>query len=103
MPLSASSDGFMINLGSVLLQLCEPFTNPNSPHASKIDATYLLSTHRLRLEKETKLCATEDDVMYWLDPRNPDLRRRYLDRMAGEMVPPGEPPTDATLKGALCA
>jgi len=91
----ASSDGFMINLGSVLLQLCEPFMAPNSPHAAKIDATYLLSTHRLQLDKETKLCATADDVMYWLDPRNPDLRQRYLEHMRDEMVEPepeGTPP-----------
>lgn len=39
LPLTASSDGFMINLGATLLQLCEPFTAPGSPHAAKIDAT----------------------------------------------------------------
>jgi len=89
----ASTDGMLINMGAVLLQMCDPFTAPNSPHAAKIDGTYLLSTHRLQLEKETKLCATADDVMYWLDPRNPDLRRRYLERMADEMVEPD--PEDA--------
>ena len=79
-----SQDGFMINLAAILLNLCDPFTAPNSPHAAKIDATYLLSTNRLVLKEETRLCATTDDVMYWLDPRNPDLRQRYLDRLAEE-------------------
>lgn len=73
---STSHDGFLINLGAVLLQLCEGFSAPDSPHAAKIDPTYLLSSHRLDLSAETKLCATADDVMYWLDPRNPDLRQR---------------------------
>ena len=39
LPVSTSSDGFMINLGAALLQLCEPFTAPGSPHAAKIDST----------------------------------------------------------------
>mmetsp|Transcript_32953 Transcript_32953/g.54448 ORF Transcript_32953/g.54448 Transcript_32953/m.54448 type:complete len:1043 (-) Transcript_32953:431-3559(-) len=94
-PQLSSSDGFLANLCAVLLQLCDPFTAPNSPHAAKIDATFLLSTHRLQLEKETRLCATTDDFMYWLDPRNPDLRRRYLERMESERVEPepeGTPP-----------
>mmetsp|Transcript_46593 Transcript_46593/g.122326 ORF Transcript_46593/g.122326 Transcript_46593/m.122326 type:complete len:1040 (-) Transcript_46593:517-3636(-) len=81
-----SLDGFMFNLAGVLLSLCDPFTAPDSPHASKIDPSYLLSTHRLDLKDETRLCATTDDVMYWLDSRNPDLRQRYLDRLAAEGV-----------------
>ncbi|XP_045518341.1 ubiquitin conjugation factor E4 A [Pieris brassicae] len=35
------SDGFMLNLGSVLLQLCQPFCSvPNDPKSLKIDPTY---------------------------------------------------------------
>ena len=81
-----SHDGFMANLAAILLALCEPFTPPDSPHASKIDPSYLLSTHRIDLKDETRLCATADDVMYWLDSRNPDLRQRYLDRLAAEGI-----------------
>lgn len=29
-----------------------------------------------------------DDVQYWLDPRNPDLRRRYLERTSSEGADP---------------
>uniref|UniRef100_A0A7S0Q3G5 RING-type E3 ubiquitin transferase n=1 Tax=Coccolithus braarudii TaxID=221442 RepID=A0A7S0Q3G5_9EUKA len=83
---TASSDGFMINLTATLLHLCEPFMAPNSPHAAKIDASYLLSTHRLALETETRLCATADEALYWLQPSNADLRRRYVEKKieAGE-------------------
>lgn len=35
------SDGFMINLGGVLLNLCQPFCiSPNDPKSLKIDPTY---------------------------------------------------------------
>ena len=45
----ASSEGFLVTLTSVLLGLCDPFTAPGSPHAAKIDSTYLLSKARLNL------------------------------------------------------
>jgi len=97
---SYSLDGFMFNICSVLLALCEPFTPPDSPHAAKIDASYLLSTHRLDIGQETRLCATADDVMYWLDSRNPDLRQRYLDKLAADgLVAPDdtdEPPLEVS-------
>ncbi|CAH0691866.1 unnamed protein product [Spodoptera exigua] len=39
--LSTVSDGFMLNLGSVLLHLCQPFcTSADDPKALKIDPTY---------------------------------------------------------------
>ncbi|CAG5046070.1 unnamed protein product [Parnassius apollo] len=39
--LSCVSDGFMLNLGAVLLQLCQPFcTTPDDPKSLKIDPTY---------------------------------------------------------------
>ncbi|KAJ0176606.1 hypothetical protein K1T71_007785 [Dendrolimus kikuchii] len=39
--LSCVSDGFMLNLGAVLLQLCQPFcTSPDDPKSLKIDPTY---------------------------------------------------------------
>ncbi|KAG6443812.1 hypothetical protein O3G_MSEX002997 [Manduca sexta] len=39
--LSCVSDGFMLNLGAVLLQLCQPFCmSPDDPKSLKIDPTY---------------------------------------------------------------
>ena len=64
----ASSEGFLVNLTSVLLGLCDPFTAPGSAHAAKIDSTYLLSKARLNLAGETRLCATEAEAAHWLDP-----------------------------------
>lgn len=37
-------DGFMLNLGNVLLRLCQPFcSKPNDPKVLKIDPTYCAS------------------------------------------------------------
>lgn len=39
--LTCVSDGFMVNLGAVLLHLCQPFcTKADDPKALKIDPTY---------------------------------------------------------------
>ena len=61
-PSFVSSDGFLINLAAIFLQLCDPLAAPNSPHLGKIDATYPLSKHRMDLGQETRLSATADDV-----------------------------------------
>nr|XP_021189831.2 ubiquitin conjugation factor E4 A [Helicoverpa armigera] len=72
--LSTVSDGFMLNLGAVLLQLCQPFCNSaDDPKALKIDPTYgavlpqecvAKSVHLDCLHSETCLLpsrVTEDD------------------------------------------
>ena len=80
----ASHDGLLVNLGAVLLQLCEPLMAPNSAHVAKIDASYIFSRHRIAYaEDETRLCATGDDVAYWLDPTGDPARAdRYHARLA---------------------
>ena len=85
----ASSEGFLVNLTSVLLGLCDPFTAPGSPHAAKIDSTYLLSKARLNLAGETRLCATEAEAAHWLDPSDATKRKRYDDER-GEGAAAGE-------------
>lgn len=40
MNFNLASDGFMLNLSSVLLRLCRPFSSPNCPKLSLIDPTY---------------------------------------------------------------
>ena len=85
----ASSEGFLVNLTSVLLGLCDPFTAPGSPHAAKIDSTYLLSKARLNLAGETRLCATEAEAAHWLDPSDATKRKRYDDER-GEGAEAGE-------------
>jgi hypothetical protein len=54
----SSSHGFLFNLLAVLLKLCKPFADPEHPKAlwHKIDATWLISKHRLDLSEETRTC-----------------------------------------------
>ncbi|XP_041979674.1 ubiquitin conjugation factor E4 A [Aricia agestis] len=72
-PLTATtvSDGFMLNLGAVLLQLCQPFcSHPDDPKALKIDPTYCAvspeeatakSVHLTCLYDETCLLPAKED------------------------------------------
>lgn len=69
--LSCVSDGFMLNLGAVLLQLCQPFClSPDDPKALKIDPTYgavppeeckSKSVHLTCLHNETCLLPAQED------------------------------------------
>eukprot|EP00742_Colponemidia_sp_Colp-10_P004728 GILJ01005043.1.p1 GENE.GILJ01005043.1~~GILJ01005043.1.p1 ORF type:complete len:1070 (+),score=161.11 GILJ01005043.1:3-3212(+) len=56
-----STDGFMLNLLSVLLEMCAPFMDYNSPKLSLIDPRYVLSD-RLRISAESKIAPTEGDA-----------------------------------------
>ena len=66
---SFASDGFMLNLGSVLLRLCSPFTSGvKNPRLLKIDVTYsaaeavvsedakLMGVHCRAVKEETCVC-----------------------------------------------
>ncbi|KAG8462786.1 hypothetical protein KFE25_004762 [Diacronema lutheri] len=90
-----ASLGFVYNLARCLLKLTDPFADHASPHAAKIDGTFLLSKHRFDTSSETKLLATEAALMHWLDPRNQDAADRYLRHMARE----GDGPPAAGLAG----
>nr|XP_006814992.1 PREDICTED: ubiquitin conjugation factor E4 A-like [Saccoglossus kowalevskii] len=68
------SDSFMLNLGAVLLRLCQPFTASINQNLLKIDFSYTLATmetevrrkemgiHMKELGKETCLCQLEDNT-----------------------------------------
>ena len=60
--MKSSSHGFLFNLLAVLLKLCKPFADPEHPKSlwHKIDATWLVSKHRLNLSEETKTCHEND-------------------------------------------
>ena len=90
-PSFVSSDGFLINLSAIFLQLCDPLAAPNSPHLGKIDASYPLSKHRMDLDQETRLSATAEDVAYWLAPADPALRLAYEARCAEAGTTPEAP------------
>ncbi|XP_063931490.1 ubiquitin conjugation factor E4 B-like isoform X2 [Zophobas morio] len=58
-----SSDGFLINLASILLRLCEPFMNPNTAKFfEKMDNWYIFSgSCRINLQAETCLVYSEPE------------------------------------------
>eukprot|EP00164_Ancoracysta_twista_P001271 GFYU01001669.1.p1 GENE.GFYU01001669.1~~GFYU01001669.1.p1 ORF type:complete len:1071 (-),score=326.59 GFYU01001669.1:216-3428(-) len=59
-----SSEGFMMNMTCVMMQLCMPFIDPDSDKAKLIDSAYMSST-RINLENETRLFADNDEVKAW--------------------------------------
>uniref|UniRef100_A0A6U2CMW7 RING-type E3 ubiquitin transferase n=1 Tax=Hemiselmis andersenii TaxID=464988 RepID=A0A6U2CMW7_HEMAN len=79
-----SSNGFLMNVLSVLITLCAPFIDPDDPKKlhSKIDSTFLLSKHRFDLSKETKVVASDDEVAKWIDPRNQARIQQYRQAQA---------------------
>ena len=52
------SDAFFFNLCAVLLQLCSKFTDPSSPAAKRIDATFLFCDSPLFPKDEQLLCGS---------------------------------------------
>jgi len=64
---SVSSEGFMLNLGSVMLRACQPFTAGIKDEKIKlIDSSYYLFTTRIDTSHETRLSASVEDVNAWI-------------------------------------
>lgn len=61
-----SSDGFMMNVGSVLDRMCEPFMEANFARMERIEVDYLRRKPRVDIKDETKLNAdqAESDEFY---------------------------------------
>lgn len=69
---TASNDGFLTNLASVMLGLCEPFMDPSSARVALIDASYFLSPAcRVDVSNDTRLAATSDEIAAWCDRDHP--------------------------------
>lgn len=71
---SQAHDGFFLNLSTLLLKLCQPFTDPSSPKLLKIDPRYCAVTissdaiglentalHVVGLDSETRLVLPPDE------------------------------------------
>ena len=56
---TVSSDGFMVNVTSVLDQLCEPFMDARFGKIEKIDVNYLRRDPRVDISDETKINADQ--------------------------------------------
>eukprot|EP01113_Clastostelium_recurvatum_P014474 TRINITY_DN1788_c0_g1_i3.p1 TRINITY_DN1788_c0_g1~~TRINITY_DN1788_c0_g1_i3.p1 ORF type:complete len:1204 (-),score=380.22 TRINITY_DN1788_c0_g1_i3:63-3674(-) len=74
---AVSSDGFMVNLSTVLLKLCEPFLDPAFAKVDSIDSGYFVASSRMDLSKDTKLAATSDETASWIDVRNPSRAQNW--------------------------
>lgn len=63
-----ADDGFFLNLGTLLLKLCQPFLDPNSSKLLKINPRYCatvsslksIGIHCVGLEEETRLVSNGD-------------------------------------------
>lgn len=68
-----ADDGFFLNLGSVLLKLCQPFLDPSAPRLLRIDPRYCATVtnldmltneatgmHSVGFEEETRLVMSGD-------------------------------------------
>lgn len=61
-PRAVSTDGFIMNLQSVMLMVCEPFCDPRSKKLNSIDPSYVSSKHRMDLTDETRLAIQSDKL-----------------------------------------
>ena len=77
-----AGDGFFLNLGNVLLSLCQPFLDPQSSKLTRIDPRYCITpatvdtisqegttVHLCGLQAETKLCPPESEgkvIFQWI-------------------------------------
>ncbi|CAI5516161.1 unnamed protein product [Closterium sp. Naga37s-1] len=74
-----ASHGMFLNLGSLLLKLCEPFLDPSCSKADRIDPAFVLqSSGRLDFSKLTAIHATSDEVSSWVDQRNLARQQSFL-------------------------
>ncbi|GJD11072.1 Probable ubiquitin conjugation factor E4 [Galdieria sulphuraria] len=69
-----ATDGFAMNVLSVLLLLSQPFADPRSPKLDNIDPTFCVSKHRIDYSGETRLAVDSEDLARWVDPKNPNAQ-----------------------------
>ncbi|GJQ12331.1 hypothetical protein GpartN1_g4122.t1 [Galdieria partita] len=69
-----ATDGFAMNVLSVLLLLSQPFSDPRSPKLDNIDPTFCVSKHRIDYSGETRLAVDSEDLARWVDPKNPNAQ-----------------------------
>ncbi|KIO29369.1 hypothetical protein M407DRAFT_70531 [Tulasnella calospora MUT 4182] len=69
-PATVASDGYMINLQTVLLRLAEPFLDAKFSKIDKVDPTFLAHSTRLDVSEETRIKATSDEAKAFSDEVN---------------------------------
>ncbi|KAG2383559.1 hypothetical protein C9374_004230 [Naegleria lovaniensis] len=72
-PYSIASEGFMTNMGAVLLKLCEPFLKiePNKIQTSKIQSDFVMMNKDLNFKHDTKFAITEKEAEEYYKAKQP--------------------------------
>ncbi|KAK4850381.1 hypothetical protein QYF36_006276 [Acer negundo] len=70
-PLSCASSGMFVNLGAVMLRLCDPFLDGSLTKRDKIDPKYVFYSNRLDLRSLTALHASSEEISQWINKDNP--------------------------------
>lgn len=74
-----ASDGFMLNVSAVLLNLAEPFMDPYGPKLGTIDIDYFTKTKRLTINDETRLALNLEETKEGTKRRLAELQNQMTD------------------------
>ena len=74
-----TSDGFMLNISPVLLNLAEPFMDPYGPKISTIEVDYFTKTKRLTITDETRLSLNLEETKEGTKKRQAELQNQMTD------------------------
>lgn len=69
-PKKVSTDGYMINIQTILLRLFEPVMDVNYSKIDKIDVDYFRTSRRLDIQEETKIKATQEEANEYFAPKD---------------------------------
>ncbi|KAK2465341.1 hypothetical protein APHAL10511_002695 [Amanita phalloides] len=64
-PNTVSSDGFMLNILTVLLRFSEPFMDANYTKMNRIDPLFFVNCSRIGIKEETRVNATSEEAATW--------------------------------------
>ena len=103
-----SDDVEMLNLLCLLLNVCAPFTDLDTPRgrglAAKVDLSFLLSGRRFSVEKDDRLAVTGENLDRWLDSRNLARIQQFQAReSAAAEAKAADAPAEAQAAGAPAA
>ncbi|KAJ7761518.1 ubiquitin conjugation factor E4 [Mycena maculata] len=66
-PDTVATDGFMVNLQSILLRFAEPFMDANYSKMDRIDPLFYARSNRINLKDETRIKATSEEASAWVE------------------------------------
>jgi ubiquitin conjugation factor E4 B len=69
-PKKVSTDGYMINIQTILLRLFEPVMDVNFSKIDKVDVNYFRTSKRLDIKEETKIKATQEEANDYFAPKD---------------------------------